>query len=57
MTTTARSLGDISVQLIMERFSGGGHLNIAGAQINDKTMLEVKEELLVILEEMFSEEA
>jgi len=53
---SARSLGDISVQLIMEKFGGGGHLTVAGAQIKDKTMLEIKEDLLVILEEMFGKE-
>ncbi|NLD19500.1 MAG: DHH family phosphoesterase [Clostridiales bacterium] len=29
---SARSLGDINVQLIMEKFGGGGHFNTAGAQ-------------------------
>jgi len=53
---SARSLGDISVQLIMEKFGGGGHLTVAGAQIKDKTMLEIKEDLLVVLEEMFGKE-
>ena len=30
---SARSLGDINVQLIMEKFGGGGHLNTAGAKV------------------------
>ncbi len=29
---SARSLGDVNVQLIMEKFGGGGHLNTAGGQ-------------------------
>lgn len=29
---SARSLGDVNVQLIMEKFGGGGHLNTAGTQ-------------------------
>ncbi len=29
---SARSLGDVNVQLIMEKFGGGGHFNTAGAQ-------------------------
>ena len=29
---SARSLGDINVQLVMEKFGGGGHFNTAGAQ-------------------------
>ncbi len=30
---SARSIGDLNVQTIMERFGGGGHLNTAGAQM------------------------
>ena len=31
---SARSLGDINVQALMEKFGGGGHLNTAGAQVD-----------------------
>ena len=31
---SARSLGDINVQVVMEKFGGGGHLNTAGAQVD-----------------------
>lgn len=31
---SARSLGDINVQTVMEKFGGGGHLNTAGAQVD-----------------------
>ena len=30
---SARSLGDVNVQVLMEKLGGGGHLNIAGAQL------------------------
>ena len=30
---SARSLGDVNVQLIMEKLGGGGHLTTAGAQV------------------------
>lgn len=30
---SARSIGEVNVQIIMEKFNGGGHLNAAGAQI------------------------
>ena len=43
---SARSLGDINVQLVMERFGGGGHLNTAGAQVEDSP-----EEILVKIRE------
>jgi len=38
---SARSLGDINVQVIMEKFGGGGHLTMAAAQIQDMTAEEV----------------
>ena len=31
---SGRSLGDISVQLILEKIGGGGHMNVAGAQFD-----------------------
>lgn len=31
---SARSIGNMNVQIIMEKFNGGGHLNTAGAQID-----------------------
>ena len=37
---SGRSLGDISVQLILEKLGGGGHQSIAGAQLKDVTMDE-----------------
>lgn len=32
---SARSMGDINVQLVMEKFNGGGHSTMAGAQLKD----------------------
>ena len=34
---SARSIDEINVQIIMERLGGGGHMNIAGAQLKDIT--------------------
>ena len=45
---SARSLGDINVQVIMERFGGGGHLNTAGAKVDMKP-----EEILAEIEDFF----
>ncbi|MBK5253141.1 MAG: DHH family phosphoesterase [Peptostreptococcaceae bacterium] len=45
---SARSLGEINVQIIMEEFNGGGHLTAAGAQV-DLTPLEVSEKLKEML--------
>lgn len=53
---SGRSRGNISVQLILERLGGGGHLNVAGAQFEDKTIEEVKEMLLASLDESLDKE-
>ena len=37
---SARAIDEVNVQLIMERLGGGGHLNIAGAQLQEYTMEE-----------------
>lgn len=45
---SARSLGDINVQVIMEKFGGGGHFNTAGTQsdLSPEEMLEnIRKEL------------
>jgi len=49
---SARSIGDINVQIIMERFNGGGHSNIAGAQLKGKSKEEFFAELKNVLKEM-----
>lgn len=45
IAVSARSTPNINVQIIMEYIGGGGHLNSAAAQIDDKTILEVYEEI------------
>jgi c-di-AMP phosphodiesterase-like protein len=52
---SARSLGDINVQLVMERLGGGGHLTNAAAQM-EGTIGEAEERLIGILHEMEKEE-
>ena len=42
---SGRSVGDDNVQVIMEYLGGGGHLNMAGAQINTSDMEEAKAKL------------
>ena len=43
---SGRSIGDINVQLILEKLGGGGHITVAGAQIEGMTQEEVKQELI-----------
>ena len=35
---SGRSIGEISVQLILEKLGGGGHQSIAGAQLHEVNM-------------------
>ena len=37
---SARSIDEVNVQVVMERMGGGGHLNIAGAQLENGTLEE-----------------
>ncbi|MBR0351063.1 MAG: DHH family phosphoesterase [Clostridia bacterium] len=52
---SGRSIGDINVQLILEKLGGGGHITVAGAQVENMTIEEVKEELIDRIEEYFVE--
>ena len=47
---SARSLGGMNVQLIMEELGGGGHQTMAATQITGVTLQEAKERLLQVLE-------
>lgn len=52
---SARSLGQINVQVIMEKLGGGGHFSNAAAQI-EGTLQEAEEKLKHILTDMQKEE-
>ena len=43
------------MQLIMERLGGGGHLNVAGAQMTDCTVNEAKWRIQKTLDQMLEE--
>lgn len=45
VSISARSLGDVNVQLIMEEMNGGGHLTNAATQLKGMTIDEVEEKL------------
>lgn len=48
---SARSVGEVNVQVIMEAFGGGGHLNAAGTQTD-----EPPQEVIEKIKEMVREE-
>ena len=52
---SARSIDEVNVQIIMERMGGGGHLNIAGAQLPHYSIAEAKDELKKVLQKMLDE--
>ncbi len=52
---SGRSIGDINVQVILEKLGGGGHITLAGAQLEGLTLEEAKEELIIRINEYLSE--
>lgn len=52
---SGRSIGDINVQIILEKLGGGGHITLAGAQVEGMTLEETKQELINRINEYFSE--
>lgn len=42
---SGRSIGDVNVQIVLEALGGGGHMNIAGAKMKNKTIEEVIDQL------------
>lgn len=51
---SARAIDEINVQLMMERMGGGGHLNIAGAQVR-ASVEETERMLKDIIDQLFQE--
>lgn len=52
---SARSMGHINVQVIMEKLGGGGHLSNAATQIKDITVKEASQHLLAAIDEYLEE--
>jgi len=52
---SARSLGDINVQMIAEKLGGGGNSTTAGAQIPDGTPDAVHDRLIAAIDQYFEE--
>ena len=50
---SARSMGEVNVQVIMESLGGGGHLTMAAAQLPDITMEETKLRLREAIDNYF----
>ena len=52
---SGRSIGGINVQLILEKLGGGGHITLAGAQLENMSMEDAKQELINRINEYFFE--
>ena len=52
---SARSAGKVNVQLILERMGGGGHFDVAGAQITSDSIHAVLAELRDSIDKQFDE--
>lgn len=53
---SARSLGQINVHVLMEKLGGGGHIDIAGAQLKNVTLNQAYKMVHQIIEEYLEEE-
>ncbi len=51
ISISGRSSGKINVQVILEKLGGGGHLAMAGAQLEDVSLEEAKQMLLKAIDE------
>lgn len=54
---SARAIDEVNVQLIMERLGGGGHINVAGAQLKDATVNGAIIQLKDTIDQMIKEGA
>ena len=52
---SGRSVGDINVQIILEKLGGGGHITLAGAQLEGMTLEEAHDELVIRINEYLVE--
>lgn len=52
---SARSLGDVNVQIILEEFGGGGHFTMAGAQLKNISMGDARRALIRALDNKIAE--
>ena len=55
VTISGRSIGDINVQVILEKLGGGGHITLAGTQIEGVTLEETRDLLIEKIDEYYNE--
>jgi len=53
---SARSIGDVNVQLVLEKLGGGGNASAAGAQVKDATLRDAVNRLCASIDEFLNNE-
>ena len=53
---SARSRGEINVQLVMEALGGGGHRTVAGVQLKDRSLAEAKNDVMAALHDVLDKD-
>ena len=52
---SARSNGNLNVQVIMEQFGGGGHQMVAGAQVRNSNIIDLKNQVVAVARKYIGE--
>ena len=52
---SARSMGLMNVQVVMEALGGGGHMTMAGAQLKEIGMEAARQKLLQAIDQYFEQ--
>ena len=52
---SARSSGNLNVQVVMEKFGGGGHQNVAGAQVKNTNIIALKNQIIKVAQNYIAE--
>ena len=55
VSVSGRSMGAVNVQVILEQMGGGGHLTMAGAQIESESVDDVKQQLLEAIDKYYED--
>jgi len=56
VAVSARSINDFNVQVVMEKFGGGGHLNNAATQVKNTSPEKIAHEIEEVIRESYKEE-
>jgi len=55
ISVSARSSGDINVQMLLEKLGGGGHQTVAGTQLSGVTIQEARQQIIDLITAYFKE--